>query len=212
MDVRIEHHYDHHHGPHHFAAVLLRDGEPWYLDGALVGMGNTPAGAVTDLEQLARYVVLYGQNALMEQPLEYPDLEWLFNQIHPLAPDLECTPMHEAIAKARERDTDRRRSLWHWHGMDYRQYDMMMEEQDHRCYLCGRILPDNPKHRHLDHDHNCCPPGDSCPMCRRGITDAACNQIIGLADYDPERLHRIADNFAAAQRRLAEEASLQWPS
>ena len=60
-----------------FAAALVRDGEPWYLDGALVGMGTTREQAVTDLTGIARHLVITGANYLTSGPLPVPDRRWL---------------------------------------------------------------------------------------------------------------------------------------
>lgn len=61
-----------------FAAVLVRDGKEWYLDGALVGMGSMPDKAVAELLELARYLVIEGENFLTDGPLSLEDRIWLF--------------------------------------------------------------------------------------------------------------------------------------
>lgn len=61
-----------------YAAVLLRDGQPWYLGGALVGMGTTPGAAVQSLTDLARFLVIHGINYLTVEPLPLADREWLY--------------------------------------------------------------------------------------------------------------------------------------
>jgi hypothetical protein len=94
LDVRVEYHHDHHHGPPHFAAALLRDGEPWICHGALIGMGATRGAALDDLVAVARYLVAQGWNALTPEPLTQPDREWLFNQVH--APG-DCEELHAAL-------------------------------------------------------------------------------------------------------------------
>jgi hypothetical protein len=45
-----------------FAAVLVRDGEPWFLEGMLVGQDATPGAAVADLLDQAGYLVEHGHN------------------------------------------------------------------------------------------------------------------------------------------------------
>ena len=63
-----------------YAAVFIRDGQPWWLDGALVGMDTTPGGAVTQLLALARHLVMEGSNYLMEgRVLSAKDRRWLFD-------------------------------------------------------------------------------------------------------------------------------------
>lgn len=76
------------------------------------------------------------------------------------------------------------------------------EKQGGCCYLCGDdMLPDR---AHIDHDHSCCPKGKSCRFCRRGLTCSRCNQLIGLADDDPDRLRRIAGNLETALKAVGE--------
>ena len=72
-----------------FAAVLIRDGSPWFLDGALVGMGSTRSEAIQDLERLAWFLIVNGSNGLMDAPLEPADRSWLLDLLEPGAePDL----------------------------------------------------------------------------------------------------------------------------
>ena len=79
----------------------------------------------------------------------------------------------------------------------------MREDQGGRCCYCERPLPENPRKVHIDHDHTCtCGSKGSCEYCRRGLACDSCNQIIGKADEDWERLERIAANG----RRLQAQA------
>jgi hypothetical protein len=88
------------HGPDQaFAAGLLREGQPWILNGALVGMGGTQASAVEDLVGIARYLVIHGENFLTDAPLPLADREWLCSLIGPHDPGLE---MHDALRAARQ--------------------------------------------------------------------------------------------------------------
>lgn len=91
------------------------------------------------------------------------------------------------------------------------------EMQGGRCYLCGDELPplDSKIPPFIEHDHACCTTRLGCPICRRGICCATCNRLIGMANDDPERLRRIADNLKRAKAlvrdRLAEaEGALFW--
>jgi hypothetical protein len=93
MEIRLEWH-----SPDRvWAAVLLRSGQPWFLDGALVGMGSTPSGAVADLTGIAQYLVVHGANALLDTPLSLGDREWLYSVLEPTAD----TEMREAMRTAR---------------------------------------------------------------------------------------------------------------
>ena len=62
-----------------FAAVLVRDGEPWYLNGALVGMSSTPSDAAKELLEQAGFLVENGENFLMAgAEISLEDRLWLF--------------------------------------------------------------------------------------------------------------------------------------
>jgi hypothetical protein len=76
-------------GDQAFACALQRDGKPWFLGGALVGMGSTPGSAVTELTGAIRYLVIHGENYLTKTPLAFPDRAWLASLIDPLALDDE---------------------------------------------------------------------------------------------------------------------------
>lgn len=97
IEVRIEWHAP----DAQYAAVFLREGAPWYLNGALVGFGNDPAGAVDDLVALAVHLVIEGENFLTQGPVDLVDREWLFVRLDvgPNAEDRDA--MYEAIAQAR---------------------------------------------------------------------------------------------------------------
>lgn len=84
-----------------FAAVLLRDGQPWYLSGALVGMGITRPAAIEDLEGIARHLVTEGGNGLLSGPLPLADREWLFGVLDAGGDGAARTAMYAALAAAR---------------------------------------------------------------------------------------------------------------
>lgn len=83
------------------------------------------------------------------------------------------------------------------HGMRPDAWLAAWEAQGGLCYLCGDQLVT--ASTHVDHDHACCPPRRSCPLCRRGLACGKCNQLIGLAGDDPGRLERIAAAFRPAK-------------
>lgn len=74
LDVRIQWHQP----DASFVAVLLRNGVPWYLDGALVGYGSTRDQAVEDLVEIVNYLILNGENALTQGAISMEDRTWLF--------------------------------------------------------------------------------------------------------------------------------------
>ena len=81
----------------------------------------------------------------------------------------------------------------------------MWAAQDGKCYLCGE--PMDPDRVRIDHDHECCPPNQSCRICRRGLVHHRCNIAIGMADDDPRRLRRMADALETAQVTFAKRKS-----
>ena len=94
--------------------------------------------------------------------------------------------------KIRERSSESRRvyHLKRYHGMTPLEYEQLWESQDGRCYLCGDRLVRG-KGTHIEHDHGCCPAGESCFQCRRGLACSHCNLVIAHAFDDPERLERF---------------------
>jgi hypothetical protein len=66
-----------------YAAALWRDGEPWFLDGALVGMAASRVGAVDELIAAARHLVIEGENYLTEGQIPLADRQWLFRLLDP---------------------------------------------------------------------------------------------------------------------------------
>jgi hypothetical protein len=60
-----------------WVATFKRAGEPFWLDGALVGMEATPSGALQDLIGIALYLVVHGENFLTDGPIPIKDREWL---------------------------------------------------------------------------------------------------------------------------------------
>jgi hypothetical protein len=77
MDARVEYDAD----DRVWAAVFLRDGEPWYLDGACVGIGPDPGGALDDLVRVAAYLVHAGGNFLTDGPIRPDDRAWLAGRV-----------------------------------------------------------------------------------------------------------------------------------
>jgi hypothetical protein len=95
FDLRIEWHSP----DQHWVAVFLRDGEPWFLNGAMVGFGVEPGDAVADLMGIARHLVIHGENFLTDAPLGLDDRKWLFSKIE-LADRAYTDEMYLAIRQA----------------------------------------------------------------------------------------------------------------
>lgn len=88
-----------------WVAVLVRDGEPWYLDGALVGMDSTPGDAVTELIGMMRYLARHGTNFLTTTTLPLDDRKWLFGLLDHGVSDEETYTALNAALKLAERTT-----------------------------------------------------------------------------------------------------------
>ena len=85
----------------HFA-VLMRDGVPWYLDGALTGSGETPGAAVDQLIGEAIHLVIFGENFLCAAPLSLADRIWLFKLLDTRIPFDKNEEMYSAIRQAND--------------------------------------------------------------------------------------------------------------
>jgi hypothetical protein len=80
----------------HYAAGFIRDGQPWILDGALVGFGATHGAAVDELVAIAAVLVAEGRNFLTDVPLPLPDRRWLADLLNPAG----GLGMHDALRAA----------------------------------------------------------------------------------------------------------------
>ena len=90
------------------------------------------------------------------------------------------------------------------HRMSHEEYEQRWQEQDGKCYLCGKPL-DELDRICIEHDHRCCGPDRSCEMCRRGLACNPCNAIVGLAGEDPDALRRIADALEIARLKVTQK-------
>lgn len=83
--------------------------------------------------------------------------------------------------------------------------DDLWQEQGGCCYLCEE--PVERESAVLEHDHRCCPRGQYCRTCIRGVACYPCNNAIGNAKDDPERLERLARNLRAMQEVVGDRLS-----
>jgi hypothetical protein len=88
------------------------------------------------------------------------------------------------------------------HRMTPGDYEDMWRAQNGCCYLCEEPLERGKTH--IDHDHQCCPQGKSCVLCRRGLACKTCNWAIGHLGDDPDKIRRVADNLAARLLKVKE--------
>ena len=84
------------------------------------------------------------------------------------------------------------------YGLTPEQYDAMYAAQDGRCAVCNE--PEWP-HRmfDIDHDHSCCPGGESCGECVRGLLCFNCNTALGKLKDDVESLKRAVSYLTRSQ-------------
>ncbi len=91
---------------------------------------------------------------------------------------------------------------WYRHGLRDSDWAAMWNAQDGRCYLCGGEL--DADETSVDHDHSCCGPDKSCPVCRRGLAHALCNVAVGAIGDDPGKLRLMADALERAKADVAQ--------
>ncbi len=99
-----------------------------------------------------------------------------------------CKPCNSKAAKARRhlaRDYDFQRK----YGIDQKQRDAMVAEQDGKCYTCGKPEAES-RHGQLCVDH-CHDTG----TVRRMLCNV-CNLAMGMLNDDPATLLRMADMIA----------------
>lgn len=100
------------------------------------------------------------------------------------------------------RDPSPPRRIWEWnlrdHGITPDEYEEMLAAQNGGCAVCGAISADQSGRRlHVDHCHTT---GQI-----RGLLCSNCNNALGRANDDAERLHALADYLDRSR------ASLQQP-
>lgn len=70
----------------------------------------------------------------------------------------------------------------------------LLEAQQGKCLLCGTT---ETKQWCVDHDYRCCPKGDMCDACIRGVLCYTCNVALGMLHDDPALLRKAADYIAS---------------
>lgn len=70
----------------------------------------------------------------------------------------------------------RQSQLLHFYSITIEQYDLMLQQQNGLCGVCGKT--DNQRRLSVDHDHSCCSGKRSCGKCVRGLLCGTCNTNI----------------------------------
>lgn len=80
------------------------------------------------------------------------------------------------------------------------EFDAKVEKQNGKC-ACGKVLLGGIRRPHVDHDHSCCPGGNTpkCGKCTRGILCFRCNVVLGFyrneLDLLPEYLKEYLKQY-----------------
>lgn len=116
----------------------------------------------------------------------------------------ECRTAYNRANYSYTPDEGHRRKLLNY-GMTVEQYQDMLDTQGGVCLICKKpnrqIDPRTGKSRRLnvDHDHACCPSGQSCGECVRGLLCSACNTTLGLVNESVEHLNALTDYLLSYQ-------------
>lgn len=78
---------------------------------------------------------------------------------------------------------------WYRYRMTIEQYQELLNSQGGRCATCGIV----PEKFYVDHDHACCPGGNSCGQCVRGLLCFNCNNALGQVKDNPAVLLAMVD-------------------
>ncbi|GGG68638.1 recombination endonuclease VII [Kocuria dechangensis] len=88
-------------------------------------------------------------------------------------------------------------ALMRRYNLDAERYASMLEAQGVRCAVCGATEPGQ-RTWHVDHDHSCCPGGNSCGTCVRALLCARCNMALGGVKESVETMRRMIGYLTGA--------------
>jgi len=102
---------------------------------------------------------------------------------------LDCKILYEKTQKFK--DTLKNSDLKRKYGITLKQYNKLLEEQDHKCLICG--LPSTaidkrtgqPRQLAVDHDHS--------TNKVRGLLCSNCNTALGLLNEDRDRIYKLLE-------------------
>lgn len=93
----------------------------------------------------------------------------------------------------------RKRTLKSVYGLTLEEYDRILDNQGGVCAICHQ--PPGSVPLCVDHDHSCCSGGRSCGKCVRGLICRDCNEMLGHADDNIDRI-RMAIEYLNRARRI----------
>lgn len=92
--------------------------------------------------------------------------------------------------KARKWDQD---NLGKKYGLSVLEYQELFSKFDGLCWICK----DN-RATDVDHDHTCCPYGESCGKCVRGALCNLCNRGLGYFQDNADRVRKASEYLNAS--------------
>lgn len=87
-------------------------------------------------------------------------------------------------------------------------FDAAWKAQDGKCASCGDPMAPKGKEPDsvcVDHDRSCCPGGESCGKCVRGLIHRNCNLVLGYAKDNPEVLLRAVEYLRKWQENSGQD-------
>jgi hypothetical protein len=103
----------------------------------------------------------------------------------------QCFYDHKRLTKEEKERSTRSAAMKYRYGITADDYERMLADQAGGCAICGGVNPPKSKRRlGVDHNHACCPGKRSCGRCVRKLLCDRCNNILGQANDDTERLRR----------------------
>lgn len=145
-----------------------------------------PASEVLRRDELGRKLCVHCRGWVDEA-------EFHVTRANPDGLSRQCRPCSSVLA--------RKGGLRRRYGLTVEQHRALLESQGGRCAICQEAEPVEATW-HVDHDHSCCPGGDTCGNCIRGLLCPPCNRGIGSLSDDPVRLLQAAIYLLAGREAV----------
>lgn len=95
--------------------------------------------------------------------------------------------------------------LKNMYNLSSEEYFNMLENQKHRCAICGTDNPGKGKSFSVDHDHACCSEDKkSCGKCVRGLICQPCNSGLGYFRDSCDNLQKACEYLTSYKERMEE--------